>query len=120
MDTIVINELEAHARIGVPDSERGKPQRLLISVELRSSFGEAAATDDLSKTIDYDRFCRDLRAHLAVGQWKLLETLAEQIANKAISDFGANSAVVEIKKFVIPRTKWVGVRIERLMSEHST
>jgi len=33
---IIISELEVFYRIGVPDSERAKPQRLLLNVEIGS------------------------------------------------------------------------------------
>ena len=113
MDKIVITDLEVWARIGVPDEERAKPQKLLVSVELGTDFSEAAASDDLSHTIDYDGFCRSVRAMFQNSRWKLLETVAVEIAQKGFVEFGAIFAAVEIKKFIIPQTQWVGVRIER-------
>lgn len=38
MDQIIINELEVFMRVGVPEAERAKPQRLLLTVELEPRF----------------------------------------------------------------------------------
>src|ERR1043166_3197398 len=53
MDSIRICDLEVFYRVGVPDEERAKPQRLLVTVEMESDFGPCAAADEISQTIDY-------------------------------------------------------------------
>lgn len=113
MDTIIIKELEVSYRIGVPDEERAHPQRLLITVEMQHDFRPAVANDDISKTINYFAVSQRL-LHLGDNKsWRLLETLAEEIAQIALGEFGAASVLVEIQKFIIPEALWVGVRIVR-------
>ncbi len=113
MDKIIINELEVFYRIGVPDEERALPQRLLLSLEIAHDFRPAAATDDISRTINYFAVAQRL-LHLGDGKtWRLLETLAEEIAGIVLQEFGATGVQVEIKKFIIKETRWVGVCIER-------
>jgi 7,8-dihydroneopterin aldolase/epimerase/oxygenase len=113
MDKIIINELEVFYRIGVPDAERANPQRLLITLEMEHDFRPAVATDDIAKTINYYAVSQRL---LKLGEnksWRLLETLAEEIAQIVLKEFGAAMIRVEIKKFIIPEARWVGVRIQR-------
>ena len=111
--SILIEDLEVWYHIGVPDSERESMQLLLLSLEMRTDFEAAAADDDVTQTINYFEVCQRL---LKLGEgksWKLLETLSEEIAELVLEEFGAKSVVVQIKKFIIPQTKFVGVRIER-------
>jgi FolB domain-containing protein len=113
MDKIIINELEVFYRVGVPDEERAVPQRLLITIEMEHDFSKAAGSDDLFATIDYYAVCQRL---LKLGEgrsWKLIETLAVEIANLVLRDFEATSVSVEVKKFIIPEAKWVAVRVTR-------
>jgi FolB domain-containing protein len=106
---ISIEDLEVRYRVGVPDQERAQPQRLLVSVEMWSDFTRAAASDDLAFTIDYGAVARRL---LALGEgrsWRLLETLAVEVADLLRCEFGAAASRVVIKKFVIPQAQWVAV-----------
>ncbi len=112
-DKIIIQDLELSCRIGVPEAERAQPQRLLVSLEMEHDFAPAAAGDDLNRTINYDAVCRQIRDFAARGSWKLLERFSEEIAQLVLKEFRPSSVVVEIKKFIIPETKYVAVRIER-------
>jgi dihydroneopterin aldolase len=73
----------------------------------------AAAGDDLAHTINYYAVSQRL---LKLGEgrsWKLLETLAEEIAGIVLREFGAAAVHVEVKKFIIPEAKHVAVAIRR-------
>jgi dihydroneopterin aldolase len=120
MDHIIINELEVRCRVGVTPEERVQPQRLLLTVELAHDFASAAATDDLRHTIDYFALSQRL---LGLGQgreWRLIETLAVEIAQLVLVEFGARSVVVEVKKFVIPQARYVAVRVRRPVERNGT
>ena len=113
MAIITLRDLEVFYHIGVPDEERVHPQRLLISVEMETDITLAAAGDDLNHTINYYAVSQRL---LNLGQgrsWKLLETLAVQIAELVLREFGARRVHIEIKKFIIPEARHVSVRISR-------
>ena len=45
MDKIIIKDLEVNALIGVTESERAQPQRLLITVEMERDLTEAGRRD---------------------------------------------------------------------------
>jgi dihydroneopterin aldolase len=114
-DTILIADLEVAYRVGVPDEERARPQRLLLSLEMEvpAGFGAAAAGDDLLRTIDYHAVCRRLQGLGEGREWRLIETLAVEIAERVRDEFGAGRVRVEVRKFILPETRYVGVRVER-------
>jgi dihydroneopterin aldolase len=113
MDTIVIQDLEVFFRVGVPDSERVRAQRLLLTVEMGGDFAAAAAADELSRTIDYQAVAQRLSGLGREREWKLIETLAVEIADLLRREFGARTASVEVKKFILPGTRHVAVRVAR-------
>ncbi|PAW80591.1 MAG: dihydroneopterin aldolase [Pedosphaera sp. Tous-C6FEB] len=113
MDTITLTDLEVHYHVGVPEAERAQPQRLLLTVEMQRDFTRAAASDDLRETIDYYAVSRRLLAFGEGRSWKLIEKLAADIAAMVLADFGAEAVTVEVKKFIIPETRHVSVRLVR-------
>ena len=112
-DTITLVDLEVHYRVGVPDAERAQAQRLLLTVEMQRDFSRAAASDDLRETIDYYAVSRRLLTFGEDRSWKLIEKLATDIAALVLADFGAEAVSVEVKKFIIPETRYVSVRMTR-------
>jgi dihydroneopterin aldolase len=113
MDRIIIDDLEVRYRVGVPEAERAQAQRLLITVEMECSVVAAAAGDDLTKTIDYYAVTQRL-LRLGEGRsWKLIETLAVEIAELILREFGPRAVTVEVKKFILPETRHVAVRVRR-------
>ncbi len=113
MDFITIKDLEVSCSVGVTEAERAHPQRLLVTVELYADLAGAAATDDLGRTIDYFAVSQRLLRFGEGRSWKLIETLASEIAARLLAEFGPAAVVVEVKKFVIPEARWVSVRLQR-------
>ena len=112
-DTITIADLEVRACVGVPDEERVTPQQLLITVELEQPFAEAAAGDAIEATIDYHAVTMALTEMAEAGEWRLIEKLAEDAATLVLTKFQPDCVRVEVKKFILPQTRHVSVRIER-------
>jgi dihydroneopterin aldolase len=113
-DLIRVVDLEVFAHIGVPDTERREPQRLLISLEMSvDSFSHAAGTDNLAWTINYAHVAEHVKKITAHRARKLLETLAEEIAADLLKAFPIRKITLEIKKFVLPDAQYVSVKIER-------
>jgi dihydroneopterin aldolase len=113
MDTIRIQDLEVHYCVGVPANERANPQKLLVTVEMAVDFTRAAKTDDLACTVDYAAVSERLK-HFGEGRsWKLLETLAVELAQGIHQEFRPLSVTVEIKKFIIAEARHVAVRLTR-------
>jgi FolB domain-containing protein len=113
VDQIIIRDLEVFYRVGVPDQERAQPQRLLLTVELEHDFTEAAQADDLVKTIDYFQLSRRLIGFGEAREWKLIETLALDLAAMILCEFKPEGVTVEVRKFVLPEARWVAARVRR-------
>jgi dihydroneopterin aldolase len=113
MDKIIISDLEAFYQVGVTDQERAKPQRLLISVEMLHDFKPAIASDNLGGTIDYYSVSQRLLQFGEETQWRLIETLAHDIAELILKEYKPSSVTVEVKKFVIPQARYVAVSLTR-------
>ena len=117
MDHIIITELEVCYHVGVPDVERAIPQRLVLCLDLEVNFTRAAASDNLETTIDYYAVTRRLLAYGNGRSWRLIEKLAADIAELMLTEFRAAIATVEVRKFVIPETRYVAVRVCRTRTE---
>jgi dihydroneopterin aldolase len=113
MDKIRITDLEVFYQVGVTDEERSKPQRLLLSVEMRHDFTSAISRDDLAETVDYFSVSQRLLKFGEGCHWQLIETLAADIAAMILDEYPPASVTVEVKKFVIAQAAHVSVVVER-------
>jgi FolB domain-containing protein len=113
MDLIIIKDLEVHYCVGVPDEERAKPQRLLLTVEMQHDFARAAGDDELGNTIDYFAVSQRLLKFGDGAHWKLIETVAVDIAQMVLEEFQPANISVEVKKFILPEANYVAVRVTR-------
>jgi len=117
MDTITICDLEVQYHVGVTAEERASAQRLLITVEISSDFRRASVRDDLGDTIDYASLSERIRHFGDDCHWQLIETVAVNLAEMILTDFGVREVCVEVKKFVIPEARFVSVRTTRGSTE---
>jgi dihydroneopterin aldolase len=113
VDTIVISDLEVRLRVGVPDDERREPQRLLLTVEMRTDFAAAIKTDSIAATIDYFAVSQALLKFGDGREWRLIEKLAADVAEMILARFHPAAVSVEVKKFIIPQARFVSVRVTR-------
>ena len=115
MDTITIRDLEVFVCVGVPDEERAKPQRLLITIQMEHDFKLSAGSDDLGDTIDYFAVSQRVLAFGEGAHWKLIETLASDLAAMVLEEFRPKAVAIEVKKFIIPQAAYVSVKAERAL-----
>ena len=111
MSRISIIDLEVFCRVGVPDEERAKPQRLLLTIKMECDFSKAAKTDSITNTIDYFAVSQRLLKFGDGKSWKLIERLAADIADMILSEFKPQDVTVEVKKFVVPQARHVSVAV---------
>lgn len=116
-DRIHIEQLELRVHIGVPEVERAEPQRLAVSLTLEPVRGFDALGDDLQKTVDYFAVCEAVKALAAAKPRNLIETLAEEIAALVLERFAVRGVEVELRKFILPDTAHVAVRLRREASK---
>lgn len=114
-DRIVIRGLKLDCHIGVPEEERAEAQTLRAHLTLE--VGTFAEDDDLEKTIDYQAVGDRVREVARRKERKLIETLATEVADLVLTEFPVIGVRVELEKFILPETDWVGVVIERSSSQ---
>lgn len=112
-DAIRIEDLELFARVGVPVAERANPQRLTVSLRLEPRRSFARLADDLGQTIDYAAVCESLRQFVTGREDRLIETLADAIAGHVLEKFQAARVELELRKFILPETRFVAARVAR-------
>ena len=111
MSKISIVDLEVFFNVGVPDEERAKPQRLLLTVQMEFDFSSAAISDRVTKTIDYFAVAQHVTKFGEGRSWKLIEKLASDIADEVLSKFHPQSVGVEVKKFALPQARYVSASL---------
>jgi len=113
MGRITIVDLELHLKVGVTDEERAKPQRLLLTVEMEYDFTSAAASDRITKTINYWEVSQRLLKFGEERSWKLIEKLANDVADDVLGEFRPQAVAVQVKKFAIPQAAYVAVNLTK-------
>lgn len=112
-DKIIINEILVNTRIGVPEEERRFCQKLLITVILQRPLKKAGKSDSIKDTVDYFKVYGRIHDLAALKPRKLLEHFAHEIAEMILQEFSMSSVEIEIKKFILPDTDSVSVKIKR-------
>ncbi|MEN3370194.1 MAG: 7,8-dihydroneopterin aldolase/epimerase/oxygenase [Verrucomicrobiota bacterium] len=110
--TIHVEQLELMAHIGVPDEERARPQRLTINMTLWP-IREGGLNDDIRHTVDYSTACEETKKFVETRQDKLIETLADALANHLLEVFEIQRIAVELRKFILPDVEFVSVTLTR-------
>ncbi|TDU66512.1 dihydroneopterin aldolase [Prosthecobacter fusiformis] len=112
-DAIHLQGLDLPVQIGVPEEERAAWQTLQadITLGLGSRFEEMQ--DDLSRTVDYSAVALRLRQLAAERPRQLIETLAAEMAQCILSEFGVNTATITLRKRILPGCDYVAVSLSR-------
>lgn len=96
MDSLHIKGLAVNTHIGIHDWEQRINQRLLLDITIPCDFRDCQ--DSISNTIDYDRLCHDVTAFIEGKSFKLIETVANDVALLIKSKFNANEVTVAVSK----------------------
>lgn len=110
--TLSLVDLKLSCRVGVPDRERAKAQKLLCTVVFPvPNLKKAATSDRLAHTINYHSLSRRLQSTARQGQRKLIEKLAAELAQAAFRQFPLPWIEIELKKFILPETRHISLRV---------
>jgi len=107
IDQIHIEQLEVQARVGVPDSERAQPQRLTLNVTFWPK--RSGPRDNIADTVNYSEVAASLKQFVVQRNYRLIETLAEEMAGHLLTRFPLRKVAVEVRKFVLPDADHVSV-----------
>ena len=113
---IHIEQLKVFARVGVPQTERARRQRLVLNITLWPARDLRDLQDRIAQTVDYSALCRDAKDFLSRQSPKLLETLANDLASHLLRKFRIRKISVEIQKFVLKDAAYASVTVTRQAS----
>jgi len=114
MDKVFIEGLEVAAKIGAYDFEKAIIQCLRLDLTCDFDIRPAAATDDLSKALDYAKLAASIQTFADSVQFELLETFAERLAAHLLAEFNLSRLKLRlVKPGVNPLAPRVGLEIER-------
>ncbi len=114
MDKIFVTDLRVDAIVGIWDWERAMTQSVSIDLEMAWDIGPAAQTDDIESTLDYRAVAKRVATFVGESRFKLIETMAEAIAELIQKEFAVTWLCVSIRKpSAVRGSRDVGVRIER-------
>ena len=114
-DYVSVKDLSVAAVIGVHDWEREIEQTLLVSVDMvpeTADIGKAAASDNLGDALDYSAVASTIAAVVRDGKFHLIETAADRVAERLLTDFPIASLRLELRK-PIPEGYTAAITIER-------
>ena len=110
---IGISELRIPCIIGVYPEERMQEQEILLSLNLQSDISEAAESDHIDDTIDYDRVAEVCRHIAQEGKFQLVETFCATTIKALFDQFPQLEEIsIQVKKpGAIPKAQHASVRI---------
>ncbi len=116
-DRIRLHAMEFEGRHGVGDDERTEAQLIELDVELLLDLKGAGKTDDLARTVNYSDVYKHCRAIVEDRSFRLLEGIAEALAEDLLAAFAPlQGVVVRVRKPGVPIDgvlEYAGVEIER-------
>ncbi|HEV7401665.1 MAG TPA: dihydroneopterin aldolase [Chthoniobacteraceae bacterium] len=119
LDQIVIEDLELRCHIGVTDEERSAPQRLTVTITLTPLRDFSALRDDIRNALDYFKVTEHVAKMAAARPRRLIETLGIEMADDLVTHYPLQSVELHLRKYVLPNTSAVGIRLRRERSAQS-
>ena len=114
LDVIFLRGLEVECIIGFIEWERRVKQTVVIDLELPVDCVRAAVHDEVADTLDYKQVAKRVMAFVAASEFKLVETMAERMAQLLLAEFALPWVRISINKpGAIRGSRDVGVRVER-------
>jgi D-erythro-7,8-dihydroneopterin triphosphate epimerase len=98
LDRLRIRELVVRCRLGVTAAERSKPQDVVITLTLHADLSGACRSDRLSETVDYKAIKLRILEEAERTVFKLIERLAERVAELALHDPRVRRVDVVVQK----------------------
>jgi dihydroneopterin aldolase len=120
VDRILLNGLVFFGKHGCHAAENELGQKFVADIELECDLRAAGESDDLNDTIDYVAIYNHAREVLEGEPAKLLEHLAQRIADFCLIDNRVVSAWVRLRKpqIALPGVlDYIGVEITRSRDE---
>ena len=98
MDKVYLKNYTVTAKHGYYKEEHAKSQRFVVSVIATCDVKVAGEKDDLDQTLNYEHIRKYVHDILMQSPHNLLESLAEEMANKVLSHNVVSRVEVDIQK----------------------
>ncbi len=114
MDIVYLHDLRIDTCIGVYGWERQIKQTLILDLDMAVDVAKAAGSDDIADTLNYKAVAKRVIQFVSESEYRLVETLAENVANLVVGEFGISWVRLKVNKVGAVRgARDVGVIIER-------
>lgn len=110
---IKIKNLRISTKIGLPKEERQILQSLNANIKIYFNIKLKSLNDNIDKTINYFEVCQHIRLFCQNNSFKLIETLADKLANEILQHFSAIKVDIELKKYIIADTDYISFSFTR-------
>jgi len=97
-DKVSIHELQLRCEIGFNPHEIGKLQQLLVTVHVETDMSLVVGTDDIEKGVDLKSLSKAILEAIEGKTYKLIESVADDIARIALSLSAATAVEVQLFK----------------------
>jgi len=116
MDVIRLRDVTVFPRLGIAEIEKEWVQKVTLDAELFLDLSQAAATDAVAHTVDYEKVYRRIREVAHGRKFHLIEALAGEIAAMVLREFAVSKTIVRVRKMNLPfdaNLSCVEVELER-------
>jgi 7,8-dihydroneopterin aldolase/epimerase/oxygenase len=116
---VFVRDIVLTASIGIHPHEHSGRQRVRINVDLAvddetALAGLTVGPDELSRVVNYEKIVGAVRAIVASGHTRLVETMAERIAEACLRDTRVRTARIRVEKLdIFADAGSAGVEVER-------
>ena len=115
LDEILIQGIRIPCALGVTAAERKMRRPVLIDLELGLDLERASRTDRLSDTVDYGAVYQLVEEVANLREYRLVESLCEEIIEGIFEAFPVDEIVITARKFapLAGSVEQTGVRLRR-------
>lgn len=111
---VFVRDLEIMASVGVFEVEHRYEQRIVVNLDLSVIDTYDGRSERLADVVDYGKLVDTVQQVTTSRHYKLIETLAERIAEACLADARIASVAVRIEKpDILPACRSVGIEIVR-------
>jgi 7,8-dihydroneopterin aldolase/epimerase/oxygenase len=120
---VFVRDMILTASIGIYPHEHRDRQRVRINVDLTvddetALAGVVVGPDELSRVVSYERVVIAVRTIVGSGHIRLVETMAERIAEACLTDIRVRTARIRVEKLdIFADADSAGVEVERQRPE---
>jgi 7,8-dihydroneopterin aldolase/epimerase/oxygenase len=112
-DRIFLENLRLKSQVGISAQERGRPQEVLVDVELLVGLAVAGTSDNPNDAVNYKEVLKTVSEFVTTGRFTLLEALAEGVAATVHKKFPVDKVRVRVRKAKYSAEPSIGVEVTR-------